>query len=1682
MASPQPQQLPIKLQEVLNLTKLGINAQSCTFSNVTMESDKFICVREDVGGAESRQVVIIDLAQPTQPIRRPITADSALMNPISRVLALKAGNHLQIFNIEMRSKMKSFQMTDSVVFWKWVDVKTLGLVTTTSVYHWSMEGDSNPEKMFDRHESLANSQIINYRTDASQKWLLVVGIAAVPGGTVTGQMQLYSVDKKLSQPLEGHAGVFTQYPTTGKADEQCTAFAFCQRTATASKLHILEVGPDTRPATAQPFTKRVVDVYYPPEAAADFPVSLQVSKKYSMLYMITKLGYMHMYDLETGACIYMNRISSETIFVSCPHDPTGGIIGVNRKGQVLVVTVDEANIVPYICNQLKNLELATKLAARNNLPGAEQLLARQFDSLFQQGRYKDAALLAASSQQLRTPDTIRRFQGIPFQPPQPAPLLMYFQTLLDKTKLNAYESVQLGRLVLSNNRGEMLKDWVQNDKLECSEELGDLVKQTNAQLALSIYVKGGSHDKVILTFVELGMMDKIPLYIKRVNASPNYPQLLQTIVAYNPSGAKDFALMLAHNEEGSLIDFNLVVDVFLQRSLVPEATSFLLDVLKTDRPEEADLQTRVLEINLISAPQVADAILGQEMFTHFDKVRVAQLCERVGLFQRALENYTDLNDVKRVIQNTHAIAPEFLINFFGTLSVDYALDCLKSLLAGNMQLNLRLCAQIATRYSELMTPQALIELFEGFSSFEGLYLYLGSIVNFSQEPDVHFKYIEAAVKTGQIKEVERVTRESNFYDAEKVKNYLKDARLQDPRPLINVCDRFDMVDELTHYMYNNNMNAYISGYCQKVSPNKTPIVVGALLDLDCSEDFVKELINSVGRMAPVAELVEQVEKRNRLKLLLSWLEARVAEGNTEAPTHNAIAKIYIDSNHNPEHFLLTNPYYDSKVVGKYCEKRDPTLAVVAYKRGQCDHELIDVTSRNQMFKPQARYLVERQNLELWAYVLQADNPYRRQLIDQVVSTALPESRNAEEVSTTVKAFMAAELPNELIELLEKIVLQNSEFSNNRNLQNLLILTAIKAAQDRVMEYVNRLDNFDGPDIASIAVASELYEVAFVIYQKFNQNLSAIHVLIDNMNDLERAKEFAVKVDQAEVWSGLAEAQLKAEQVSAAIDSFMKANDPSQYHKVIAAAERHESFEELVKFLFMARKKLKEQAIDTELIYALAKTNRLSDIDEFLAGSHVAKIGDVGERCFQAGMYQAAKILFTNISNFSRLASALVRLGEFNAAVDAARKANNTRTWKEVCMACVEAKEFRLAQICGLHIIVHAEELEELIHFYEALGYFEELMQLMEAGLGLERAHMGVFTELGILYSKYKSQKLFEHIKLFWGKTNIPKLIRACEDGAHYAELAFLYVKYDEFDNAALTMMNHAATAFEHTPFCDVIVKVANLDLYYRAASFYLENQPMLINELLGVLIPRVDHSRVVSQFRKAAQLPLIKPYLTQVQQFNVRAVNDALNELYTDEEDFDTLRHSIDSYDNFDQIGLAQTLEKHELMELRRISAYLFKKNQRWSQSIELSKKDKLFKDAIETAAQSAQRELAESLLKFFSEENNEGCFGACLYTCYDIVRPETALEMAWLRGYLDIAMPFMIQVIKEYTTKVDRLEEERKAALAEKEKKEQSPSGVPNQPDVMMYPMLPPVPQLTMGPANPMMGMGMGMGMGGYY
>ncbi|KAG9438371.1 hypothetical protein H6P81_021683 [Aristolochia fimbriata] len=410
-------------------------------------------------------------------------------------------------------------------------------------------------------------------------------------------------------------------------------------------------------------------------------------------------------------------------------------------------------------------------------------------------------------------------------------------------------------------------------------------------------------------------------------------------------------------------------------------------------------------------------------------------------------------------------------------------------------------------------------------------------------------------------------------------------------------------------MYANNR--YIEGYDQNVNPGNAPLVVVQLLDDECPEDFIKGLTLSVRSLLPEDLLLEQYEERNRLHLLTQFLDHFVRESSQDVFVHISLGKIIGDSNNNPEHFL------------------QPILTMTLE------------------WWLQARYVVERMDPELWEKILSPDNEFRRQLIDQVVSTSLPESKSPEQVSAAVK-------------------------------------------------------------VGDVAVKAALYDEAFV-----------------------------------------AKVQLCEGLVSDAIESFIRAEDATQFLDDIWASEDANVYHDLV------------------------------------------SLPNVGDRLCD----EASKVIYAFISNWAKLAVTLVKRKQFQGAVDAARKANRSKTWKEVCFACGDAEEFRLAQIFRLSIIVQVDELEEVSDYYQNRGCFNELISFMESGLVLERAHMAIF---------------------------------------------------------------------------------------YR-------EHPNLINDPINVLVLRVDLTRIVDIIRKAGHLH---------------------------EEDSDRLRESIDLHDNFDQIGLGQKVEKHELLEM----------------------------------------------------------------------------------------------------------------------------------------------------------------------
>jgi hypothetical protein len=111
-----------------------------------------------------------------------------------------------------------------------------------------------------------------------------------------------------------------------------------------------------------------------------------------------------------------------------------------------------------------------------------------------------------------------------------------------------------------------------------------------------------------------------------------------------------------------------------------------------------------------------------------------------------------------------------------------------------------------------------------------------------------------------------------------------------------------------------------------------------------------------------------------------------------------------------------------------------------------------------------------------------------------------------------------------------------------------------------MEYINKLKNFNGNQLASICQEDQyaLYDEALCIYKNFKEHVSAIKIMIYKLNNLEgdmtAAYNYAEKIGSVEVWTELGTAQLDKNMLKECMTSFINAKNPSMYMMVINMAK------------------------------------------------------------------------------------------------------------------------------------------------------------------------------------------------------------------------------------------------------------------------------------------------------------------------------------------------------------------------------------------------------------------------------------------------------------------------------------------------------------------------------------------------
>ena len=575
--------------------------------------------------------------------------------------------------------------------------------------------------------------MVSYKVSADGKWALLTGLTSEAGGFTKGRMYYHPCDDVYwgdSTQLDGRAGCLTTITLRGRASPvQVVVYEEKVQHDKPSELVVRELGSDEK--SGDIFLQSEV-IPFTDQATGDFPVSMTSAPSKGFVLMLTQLGYLFIFDIQTCKMIYSTSgpVAEGPFFPDAStYDEVAGVLTViSAAGKVARIEVDDEVLLQYILHVLRDHELALQIGGRLFLPGAHELYTDYFQHLLANDETEAAVKLAAESPHglLRTPETVESLKQIATAPGSAPAVFSYLLHLMEVGDLDQNEFKELINLLQAEKY--CIIEWVptEDKSAEAVERLGELIEEVDYQFALPVYMRGKRHERVVRCLVEHGKYDEAVAYAVQTEFSPNYAKLLRNLASKSPAAALEFALRLVSIESGALIPVWLVVDILIELDMVKETVLFLREMVKGNK-EDRDLQTKLFELLLKNeGHQAAEAILIDGSLTNYHRTVVAGLCEGTGLYDQALRHYADVEDIVRVMRKAPAMDSTLKVSFIGNLDEKLALECMDALLASDLVLNLPLVVEAATQCSERLGPGRIYDLFEKFGSVEGLVGYLAN--------------------------------------------------------------------------------------------------------------------------------------------------------------------------------------------------------------------------------------------------------------------------------------------------------------------------------------------------------------------------------------------------------------------------------------------------------------------------------------------------------------------------------------------------------------------------------------------------------------------------------------------------------------------------------------------------------------------------------------------------------------------------------------------------------------------------------------------------------------------------------------------------------------------------------------------------------------------------------------------
>ncbi|CAI5767394.1 clathrin heavy chain 2-like isoform X2 [Podarcis lilfordi] len=356
---------PVRVEVLTQLQAHGIVSEYITYPRVTFSSASRLCVRHSPPGDSSRQSLTLldpraspkeDQAPPNWTLHH---VQGALANPSCPLLAVRAGQLAQVYDVDQRSLRYQWEFAHPIEYWVWLNADILAVVTEEDVFHWTVKR-SGPSWQFSRHERLCGMEVVGYQRDASHMWMALSALG-LEQSQVVGLTQLYWRGGPLSQVIEAQAVSLPQHRFSRNPKPSTSLLAAVRRgKEQAGQFHVVELGPH-QPGNAALLSARDT-LPFKGTQLGDFPSAVQFLPHLGVVVILTKHAFLFLADVETAQTIHRIHLVLDILFATVLDDERPhSLLGVCRSGKVLSISICPYALCQYISHHPTSLCLSQRV-------------------------------------------------------------------------------------------------------------------------------------------------------------------------------------------------------------------------------------------------------------------------------------------------------------------------------------------------------------------------------------------------------------------------------------------------------------------------------------------------------------------------------------------------------------------------------------------------------------------------------------------------------------------------------------------------------------------------------------------------------------------------------------------------------------------------------------------------------------------------------------------------------------------------------------------------------------------------------------------------------------------------------------------------------------------------------------------------------------------------------------------------------------------------------------------------------------------------------------------------------------------------------------------------------------------------------------------------------------------------